>query len=300
MGEGVEGPAPGTAVVSGFGLACGECRQCARGRDDLCEPYWQLNRARGLMFDGTTRLFRPDGEPVYMNVMSGLAEYSVIPASSVFALPEGLPVADAAILGCAGFTAYGAVTRAADVQPGERVAIVGVGGVGSSCVQIARARGAGQVIAVDVGAAKCEAALALGATHAIDAAAEDVRVRVAAITGGDGVDVAIEALGKVETLQLAIDVLALGGRAVAVGVSPAGTRADLEVNQLVRRQLRLIGSYGARLREDMPQLLGMVARGEITPFDSISRRVTLDDVPETFRALDRREVIGRAIAVFSR
>ena len=97
------------------------------------------------MYDGKTRLFREDGTPVAMYSMSGLASHCVVPANCVFPLPANVPYADASIVGCSVFTAYGAVKHAADVKPGETVAVIGCGGVGASVIQIAKAFGASQV-----------------------------------------------------------------------------------------------------------------------------------------------------------
>jgi succinate semialdehyde reductase (NADPH) len=299
LGDGVEGPAVGAGVVAPFILPCGDCAECARGRDEFCARFWALNRGQGTLFDGTTRLHRPDGEPVWMNAMSGLAELAVVPATSVFPAPPRLALADAAPIGCAVFTAFGAARHGAQLQAGERVAVVAVGGVGMSLVQVARAMGASEVIAIDVVADKLDAARAQGATHAIDGAREDVAARVAEITDGAGVDVAFEALGRPETLRQALGVLGRGGRCVAIGVGAAGTLTEIEVNALVRSELRLIGSYGARTRADMPELLALVESGAIRPEASISRRVGLDEVGEAFRAMDRGEIVGRAIVEFN-
>jgi succinate semialdehyde reductase (NADPH) len=295
LGEGVEGPAVGTDVVAPFILPCGRCRWCARGRDDFCEAFWTLNRGKGTLYDGTTRLYTPAGEPVWMAAMSGLAELAVVPATSVFAVPSGIPLDQAAPLGCAVFTAYGAARHAAQLQPGERVAVVAVGGVGTNLVQVARALGAAQVIAIDVAPEKLDLARRMGATDTIDGSREDVVARVAELTGGEGVDVAFEALGRPQTIRQALDILALGGRAVAIGVAPSGALTEIESNLLVRRQLRLVGSYGARTRTDMPELLDLVARGAIRLGETISRHVTLDEVAEVYAALDRGEIVGRAV-----
>jgi Zn-dependent alcohol dehydrogenase len=295
LGEGVEGVAVGDAVVAPFIFPCGSCGQCDRGRDEFCDTFWATNRAHGTLFDDTTRLHEPGGAPVWMNAMSALAELCVLPASAVFPAPRTIPLADAAPIGCAVFTAFGAVRHAARLQPGERVAVVAAGGVGLSLVQVARALGAGDIVAIDVAADKLEAARGMGATHTIDAAREDVAARIAEITGGAGVDVAFEALGRPETVRQALAVLGRGGRAVVIGVAPAGATTEIEVNAIVRGELQLIGSYGARARTDMPELLALVDRGALALDRTISRRIGLDDVPEAFRAMDRGEIVGRAV-----
>ncbi|HXX93137.1 MAG TPA: alcohol dehydrogenase catalytic domain-containing protein, partial [Planctomycetota bacterium] len=197
LGVGVSGPRPGERVVASFVMPCGRCVQCERGRDDLCETYFALNRARGTLYDGQTRLFRPDGSPVAMNMMGGLAEFAIVPSTDVFPLPAGLPLEESCVLGCAFMTAYGALKNAGDLRPGESVAIVGTGGVGSALIPLARRLGASRIVAVDVREEKLSAARALGATETVNARERDP------VTAVPGVDVAIEALGRPETVEQA-------------------------------------------------------------------------------------------------
>jgi succinate semialdehyde reductase (NADPH) len=295
LGPGVGGPAPGTRVVCAFVMPCGVCPWCARGRDDLCESFFNLNRLRGVLYDGQTRLRRADGTPLAMYSMGGLAEYAVVPATDVFPLPDGLPAVESAVLGCAVFTAFGAVRHAADLRAGERVAVVAVGGVGSNIVQVARAFGARQIIAVDVRDDQLAAARELGATHAVNAAGEDPVARVRELTGGDGVDAAFEALGRARTFVQAIEMLRDGGRMVAVGIAPGQTAAPVEITRVVRRGLRVAGSYGARTRADMPEILTLAAAGFFRPERMVTRRYALDDVDSAYRALDHGEIVGRAV-----
>src|SRR5206468_5999058 len=164
LGSGVTALEPGTAVACAFIMPCGRCRSCAIGRDDLCENFFAMNRLRGTLYDGTTRLRRPDGSTLWMYSMAGLAEYAVVPATDVFPLPPSLPLAESSVLGCAVFTAYGAVRHGADLRGGERVAVVAAGGVGLNIIQIADAFGASQVIAVDVSDDKLAIAKKVGAS----------------------------------------------------------------------------------------------------------------------------------------
>jgi S-(hydroxymethyl)glutathione dehydrogenase/alcohol dehydrogenase len=295
LGEGVRGPAVGTRVIGTFIMPCGECAACLRARDDLCEKFFALNRLRGTLYDGTTRLFRADGAPLAMYSMGGLAEYAVIPAGAVFPLPPSVAFEEGAILGCAAMTAFGAV-RNGDLRLGERVAVVATGGVGSMILQLARAQGAVQIVAVDIGEEKLRAAQSLGATHAVDASVEDPVERVLELTGG-GVDVAFEVLGREETFLQALAMLREGGRLVAVGITPADVRTPIDVTRLVRRGLRIIGSYGARPRTDMPRLLALVEQGVVGIEGVVTRRFALEEAQEAYDALERREIIGRAVVV---
>ena len=295
LGPGVEGLKRGDPVVSSFILPCGRCAPCARGRDDLCETFFAMNRLKGTLFDGTTRLRRQDGTPLAMYSMGGLAEFAVVTATDVFPLPPGLPLADAAILGCAVMTAYGAVKHQAEVRPGDTVAVVGTGGVGSNVVQIARLFGAARIIAVDVRDDKLEEVKKLGATDVVNASKADAVRQVLELTGGRGVDVAIEALGRPETVSGAFLMTRDGGRTIVIGLASGQAAASIEVTRLVRRSIRLAGSYGARVRTDMPEILSLAARGLISVTQPISRRFRLQDCAEAYAALDRGEIVGRAI-----
>lgn len=291
--------AVGDRVAGAFLMPCGRCESCAEGRDDLCEPFFGLNRLKGRLYDDTTRLFSRDGEEIWMYSMGGLAEYCVIPSTSVARLPEGVDPVAGAILGCAAMTAYGAVRRGADLRHGETVAVVAVGGVGSSVIQIARAFGARQVIAIDVSDEKLSAALELGATHTVNSAGQDVREAVKEITGSRGVDVAFEVLGRSETWATALDAIRDGGRMVPIGLGAGVQTAGVEINRTVRRSQSIIGSYGARTRQDLPEVVRLAAEGVIDYRSIVSRRFPLDQVAEGYRLLHDGRVRGRAVVDMS-
>lgn len=265
----------------------------------MCETFFAYNRLKGQLYDGTTRLARPDGSPVWMYSMGALAEYAVTPASSVFPLPDSIPLREAAIIGCSVFTAYGAVRNQAELRMGESAAVVGVGGVGTNVIQIAAAVGASPLIAVDIDDAKLELAQSFGATHSVNAAYGDVPARIREITDGNGVGAAFEALGKPDTVQQAFQSVADGGRVVMIGIASAGETVPLEITRIVRRGVRIIGSYGARAGTDMPRILNLVERGVVDVGRRIiTRRYPIEQVNDAYAALGRGEVVGRALIEF--
>jgi S-(hydroxymethyl)glutathione dehydrogenase/alcohol dehydrogenase len=297
LGPGVAGPAVGTPVVSAFIMPCGFCPACGIGRDDLCDSFFAMNRLKGTLYDGTSRLRRADGSPLAMYSMAGLAEYSVVPATDVFPLAPGLPLIESSVLGCAIFTAYGAVRHGAELAAGQRVAVVATGGVGIGIIQLAKAFGAAQIIAVDIRSDKLEAASRLGATDVVDASATDAVARVRELTGGKGVDVAFEVLGLPQTFTQAVEMLADGGRMVAVGIAAGKSTAPVEITRLVRRELRIVGSYGARTRADMPEIIRLAAAGVFQTQTMVTQRYPLADADLAYKALARGEIVGRAVVV---
>jgi succinate semialdehyde reductase (NADPH) len=294
LGEGVDAVALGSRVIGTFIMPCGDCAECLRARDDLCERFFAMNRLKGTLYDGESRLARSDGSPLAMYSMAGLAEYSVVPATSVFRLPDSADLEESAVLGCAAMTGYGAIRHGGELRGGERIAVLGVGGVGSMIVQFARATGALQVVAIDINKEKLDAARAMGATDVVDASAGDAVAAVIDATSG-GADVVFEVLGRPQTFEQALGMLRDGGRMVAVGIAPVGATASVEITRLVRRGLQIVGSFGARPRSDMPLLLSLIERGVFDPSIAITRRYELTEAAEAYGALERQEIVGRAI-----
>lgn len=296
LGEGVDSLAPGDPVVTTFIMPCGSCRRCLAGREDLCEPFFEKNRLGGTLFDGTSRLSREDGTTIAMYSMAGLADYAVVPVTGVFRRGDDLAPDEAAVLGCAVFTAYGAVRHRGSVAPGEKVAIIGAGGVGTAIIQLARSFGASSVIAIDLQDEKLELARANGATHTINAANQEPVAAVKSLTGS-GADVVFEAIGLPATWSQGLEMVDDGGRFVAVGIGGKGVTADVEITRTVRRAISILGSYGGRVSADMPEVIALASTGEIDPGTMVTRRFGLDEAPLAYQALDRGQITGRAVIV---
>lgn len=289
----------GQRVAGAFLMPCGQCEACAAGRDDLCGPFFDLNRLQGKLYDGTTRLESLDGEEIAMYSMGGLAEYCVIPSTSVAVTSDDLDPVAGSILGCAAMTAYGAVRRGADLHYGETVAVVATGGVGSNIIQISKAFGAKQIIAIDVSDEKLEAAKQLGATDVVNSAKQDVHETVFEMTDGRGVDVAFEALGRPETWTSALDALKDGGRMVPIGLGAGVQTAGVEINRTVRRSQSILGTYGARTRQDLPEVVRMASEGVIDYRGIVSQHYSLEEAGKGYQNLAGGKIRGRAVVDMS-
>lgn len=295
LGEGVEDFTVDDRVVASFVMPCGYCEPCARGHDNLCERFFGINRARGHLYDDTTRLIRSNGQELAMFSAAGLAEYAVVPATSLYQVPENVSLESASIVGCSVLTAYGAARHSANLLAGQTVAVVAAGGVGLGLVQIAKAFGASRIIAVDIRREKLDAALELGATDVVDAGVHDPVEVVRELTGRRGVDAAFEVLGSPRTLEQAFMMTADGGSAVLVGVGAGDAAASIPLTYLLRHQIRIVGSYGGRPRTDMPVLLRMAASGQLDPAATISGRHPLGEAESVYRRMAAGDVVGRQV-----
>ncbi|MDR1512252.1 MAG: zinc-binding dehydrogenase [Propionibacteriaceae bacterium] len=298
IGAGVTHVAVGDRVATTFIMPCGACAACWRGQEELCEKFFALNRLKGHLYDDQTRLFTPAGDPVAMYSMGALGQLSVVPATDVFRLPDNLPLAESAVLGCAFFTAFGAVHTTARLSIGETVAVVGTGGVGLAIIQVAQAVGASRIVAVDIADDKLAAARAAGATDVVNSRSTDPAAAVWDLLGR-GVDAAFEAVGRGATIVQAVGLVREGGRVVPVGLAGAGATADIPITHLVRRKVRVMGSFGARPRIDMPVVLDLAARGAIDVVGNVTRKYPFDQAGRAYADLDKGEIVGRAIVDFS-
>ena len=283
VGEGVA-LAPGARVVLSWLPSCGRCEECLRDLTHLCTTAWQEMASGGLL-DGRPRLSRA-GEPVYhYSFLSTFAERTIVPAACCIPIPDGVPFEIAALAGCAVATGTGAVWRTAGVAPGDRVAVIGCGGVGMSALLGALAVGAHPVVAVDVSQDKLAAAEALGATHVVawEGTPEATAERVLDVTGG-GVDYAIEATGRPEAALAAFLSTRARGAAVLIGIFAAGATIPLPAMTIPRMERRILGSvYGSsRPERDIPALLALYRAGRLPLDRLVSRRLPLEAVEEAF------------------
>ena len=297
LGPGVDGLSIGQPVALSWLVPCGVCRACASGRPWAC-PNSPSFRHR--MPDGGARWRRSTGEDVLTYCAIGtLAEAEVVPAAAAIPIPEGVDPAAAALIGCCVATGVGAVTKTAAVPEGASVAVIGLGGVGLSCVMGAVLAGAGQVVAIDRVASKLAAATSVGATATILAGeAASTLEQLRDLTDG-GPDFVFEAIGRRETIELAIQALPLGGTAVLVGMTPFGVEASFEVYPFVDGSRRILGSnYGfAEPSIDFPRYAQLHLDGRLPIDRLVDRRIGLDQLEDAFDGL-REGAYTRQVVVF--
>lgn len=265
VGDGVGRVAPGDRVALHYQVSCGACPYCARGSEQFCRTGAMLGKDRA----------------------GGYAEYVTVPARNVFAVPDGVDLRHAAVMMCSSATSLHAL-RKARLAPGETVAVFGVGGLGQSACQIARAFGAGRVLAVDINPAK----LALAARHGaepVDATAGDP---VAAIRAAGGADVALELTGLPEPMRQAVESLAVFGRAVAVGLNQ-GPVPIHPYRELITREAEIMGAAD-HLASEIPLLLSLAATGTLDLADVVTDEVPLEAAAIN-AAMDRLEEFGDAV-----
>jgi Zn-dependent alcohol dehydrogenase len=289
VGEDVDGLAAGDRVVFSFVPSCGACAACRSGRRTLCEPAG-LSSVAGVLMDGTSRLRTADGTVLQHGLMVAcFAEYAVVPAAGAIPIPHDVPLWQAALLGCGVVTGVGAVTHAAGVRVGERVCVIGCGGVGLQVIAGARLAGAAKIVAVDRRAEKLEHAVRRGATHAVDGSSPEAVAEIIAITGG-GVDYAFEVVGSAATIRAAWDVLRPGGTAIVVGLAPAGVEVALPAIEFLSEKA-IKGSYygSADPAEVFPGLIELVRSGRLELGDVVSDLIELEDIEAAFERLRRGE-----------
>ncbi|MHB1435641.1 MAG: zinc-binding dehydrogenase [Thermoplasmata archaeon] len=238
LGPGSSDRSVGDRVLVPSVLPCGTCEYCRSGRGNIC-PHLKMP---GNHLDG------------------GFAEYVRIPARDLVPLPEGLDLARSAVIADALTTPYHAVVHRARVRSGEWVVIVGCGGVGINAVQFAVAAGA-NVIAVDLRPEKRETARRLGACETLDPAEHPDLGREVRKRSAGGADVALEVVGKPETVTLALSTLRRGGRLCVVGYSDSVV--PIPLNRLMFFEYEIVGSLGCR-PVDYPRVIEMVRQGTVS------------------------------------
>ncbi|MFR0353640.1 zinc-binding dehydrogenase [Streptomyces sediminimaris] len=292
VGEGVTHLAPGAEVVLNWAPSCGSCHACSLGEVWLCANA--LNGAADVHAHRSS-----DGSDLHPGLnVAAFAEETVVPAGCVLPLPEGVPLTDAALLGCAVLTGYGAVHHSARVRAGETVAVYGVGGVGLAALQAARIAGAARIVAVDVSPGKEELARRAGATDYV-LASETTAREIRGLTDKQGVDVAIECVGRAATIRTAWDSTRRGGRTTVVGIGGKDQQVTFNALEIFHWGRSLAGCvYGnSDPAKDLPVLAGHVRAGRLDLGALVTERIGLDGIPAAFENMLAGRG-GRALVVF--
>jgi S-(hydroxymethyl)glutathione dehydrogenase/alcohol dehydrogenase len=292
VGEGVTRVAVGDHVVCSFIPACGACRYCSTGRQNLCDAG--KNASTGEFPDGTFR-FHLDGEDLGgLCVLGTFSQYAVVSEFSCIPIPDDIPFDVAALVSCGVPTGWGSAVYAAGVRAGQTVVIYGAGGVGSNAVQGARYAGAKNVVVVDPVAFKRDMAKVFGATHTF-ADAEAAHDFVVETTWGELADHAIITVGVLhdEVIANALKVVGKSGQVTITAVGNGSLAAP--AGMLIGYQRRVQGAiFGAcNPLYDVPRLLGLYRSGDLKLDELVTRRYRLDQVNEGYQdMLDGKNVRG--------
>ncbi|MFF7980893.1 Zn-dependent alcohol dehydrogenase [Streptomyces sp. NPDC007901] len=291
VGEGVTRLSPGDPVVLNWAPACGRCHACALGEVWLC--------ADALAGAADVHAHTLDGTELHPGLnVAAFAEETVVTESCVLPLPDGIPLTDAALLGCAVLTGYGAIHNSARVREGETVAVFGVGGVGLATVQAARIAGASRIVAVDVSPEKEELARAAGATDYVVASDTTPRA-IRALTARQGVDVSVECVGRAVSIRAAWESTRRGGRTTVVGIGGKTEQVTFNALELFHWGRTLSGCvYGnSDPARDLPVLAEHVRAGRLDLGALVTERIALDGIPAAFENMLAGKG-GRALVVF--
>ena len=289
VGDGVTEVEAGDFVVLNWRAVCGRCRSCERGRPWYC-----------FATHNATSRMTLDGEELSPALGIGaFAEKTVVAAGQATRVNPAVRPEVAGLIGCGVMAGLGAAMNTGRVGRGDSVAVFGCGGVGDAAIEGSRLAGAHTIIAVDIDPRKLEWAREFGATHTVNSAEEDPVEAIRALTGGNGVDVAIEAVGLPVTYEQAFYSRDLAGTVVLVGVPNPEMRIELPMIEVFGRGGSLKSSwYGDCLpSRDFPMLIDLHLQGRLALDRFVSETIGLDEVEEAFHKMGRGEVL-RSVVVF--
>ena len=289
VGDGVTEVEAGDFVVLNWRAVCGRCRSCERGRPWYC-----------FATHNATSRMTLDGEELSPALGIGaFAEKTVVAAGQATRVNPAVRPEVAGLIGCGVMAGLGAAMNTGGVGRGDSVAVFGCGGVGDAAIEGSRLAGAHTIIAVDIDPRKLEWAKEFGATHTVNSAEEDPVEAIRALTGGNGVDVAIEAVGLPVTYEQAFYSRDLAGTVVLVGVPNPEMRIELPMIEVFGRGGSLKSSwYGDCLpSRDFPMLIDLHLQGRLALDRFVSETIGLDEVEEAFHKMERGEVLRSVVVL---
>ena len=292
VGSGVARLKAGDHVVATLIRNCGFCPACAEGAPVFCEEVFPLDRESPLR--------DASGKPLVHGLRTAaFAEHMVVDASQAVAIPKDMKLDVASLIACGVLTGLGAVVNTAGVKAGSSVVVVGCGGVGLNSIQGARLAGCNPIIAIDVAPAKLAAARAFGATHAINAQAENVEDRVKALTGDRKADWVFVTVGVEGATEQAVSLMKRNGGTVLVGMPPSGVHATIDPGWLAADGQRILGSKmgSARPVADVPKIVALYRDGRLKLDELVTARYPLKRINEAL-ASSRSGAALRNVIVF--
>lgn len=296
LGIGVTGLKQGDKVLLNSLVYCGECPNCAKGYYGACikNGFFMFG---GTMRDGTTRLKKGEEAIHSYFCQSSFAEYSITHQDFAIKVPQDLDINKLTAFCCGAATGIGAVLNRAKVWPAAEVAVLGCGVVGMGAIMAAKLSGASKIVAVDVLEYKLNLAKQFGATHSINASKDNVVDSVRLISDG-GVDFAIEAIGKGETISQSLDALIPGGILVVVGAVPFGEKVSIDPVQLVGEKT-IMGSIIGTLKPhyDIPRYIELYRAGQFPVDKLIQAEYPLDKINEAVTAAEKGEFLKAIIRI---
>jgi S-(hydroxymethyl)glutathione dehydrogenase/alcohol dehydrogenase len=296
VGKGVTSVEEGDHVILAFIPACGNCPPCLKGLRSLCDRGAVLLGGKAIA-DGTNRVHAGSHEVSPMNLLGTFAPYMTVHEDSVVKIDSDVPFETAAIMGCAVPTGFGSATNVAEVQPGETVAIIGVGGIGMSALQGAVISGARHVIAIDPNEWKRDQAIKFGATHVYPSMAEAIGPMID-LTHGLMADKTIITVGEMrgEYVEEAMILTAKAGTCVVTGMGSM-MDADVKLNLFLFTMLQktLKGNIfgGGNSHVETPKLVGLYKAGLLNIDEMVTNTYSLENINDGYQdMLDGKNIRG--------
>lgn len=292
VGDGVTNVSVGEFVILNWRAVCGNCRSCERGRPWYC--FTTHNAAQKMTLEGV------DLSPALG--IGAFAEKTLVAAGQATKVDPAASPEVAGLIGCGVMAGLGAAMNTGDVGRGDSVAVFGCGGVGDAAICGARLAGAHTIIGIDLDDRKLEWATEFGATHTINSAGmsnDDVVDAIRSLTGGNGVDVAIEAIGLPQTYEQAFYARDLAGTVVLVGVPNPTMKIELPMIEVFGRGGQLKSSwYGDCLpSRDFPMLIDLHLQDRLPLDKFVSETIGIEGVEEAFEKMERGEVLRSVVVL---
>jgi NDMA-dependent alcohol dehydrogenase len=284
VGPGVRDLKDGDHVVASFLPACGRCRWCASGQQNLCDQGSMI--LTGTQLDGTYRRRARDRDVGAACMLGTFAQHATVPETSLVKIDDDLPLSRACLLGCGVTTGWGSAVNTANVSPGDTVVVIGCGGIGSGAIQGARLAGAEKIVVVDIAEGKRDKAFQFGATHFVTSMPEATAL-VGELTRGVMADSALLTVGLAEGPMIgeALDIVRKGGAVVLTALaSMTDVTPTLPMTLFTLFQKRLLGSlYGeANPRADIHRLLSLYREGKLLLDETVTAEYKLNDINEAY------------------